>query len=248
MIKKNSLTLLICIVSFSGLLQAADLAPSFKEANQLYADGKFSEAIPIYEKLILSKPSAEVYYNLGNAFFKEGQIGKAILNYERAKRLNPRNPDVRANLAYANHLIEYKIDDQRNWYVRKTIDLVSYFKFEECWLLFLGSYTIFLISLLIALIRKRPLWGRLSAVLLTLMIISACPLLLKFGETGMTSEAVITVKQAEVRYGPSTVDRIAFRLVEGLKVGVDDRKPDWLRIQLRDGRSGWVRGSELSLI
>ena len=247
-LKRAGMTLLICIVSFCGLLYAVKPLQSFQAANQLYADGKFAEAAAIYEKLVESKPSAEIYYNLGNAYFKEKQLGKAILNYERAKRLVPRDGDVRSNLSYAYRLIEYKIEDKRNWYVRQTTHLVGYFKFEECWLLFLGSYSIFLIVLLIAFIRKRPLFGRLSAVLLTLLIISSCPLLLKFGETGMKNEAVVTVKQAEVRYGPSTVDRIAFRLVEGLKVTLHDHKQDWYRIRLLDGRSGWVRDSEINII
>ena len=238
--------LAMTIILLSSNLWAAE--PTFSEANKLYAEGKFSEAAKIYEALAKTKPSAEIYYNLGNAYFKANQIGKAILNYERAKRLAPRDGDVRANLAYVNRLIEYKVEDKRNFYVRQTTRLVSYFKFEECWLLFLASYSIFLIVLLIALIRKHPLFGRLSAVLLTLLIISSCPMLLKFGETGMKNEAVVTVKQAEVRYGPSTQDRIAFRLVEGLKVTLPDHKEDWYRIRLLDGRSGWIRDSEISII
>ncbi len=247
MIKKVLLFSILFAV-LTGNSFAAEPLSSFQEANRLYADGKFSEAAAIYEKLVESKPSAEIYYNLGNVYFKDKQIGKAILNYERAKRFAPRDSDIRSNLSYANHLIEYKIEDKRNWYVRQTTYLVDYFKFGECWLLFLGSYSIFLIVLLIAFIRKRPLFGKLSAVLFTLLIISSCPLLLKFWETGIKNEAVVTVKQAEVRYGPSTVDRIAFRLVEGLKITLHDHKQDWYRIRLLDGRSGWVRDSEINII
>ncbi len=247
MIKK---TLIFCAV-FTGLvgsLWAANPSQPFKEANQLYADGKFAEAISVYQDLVQSKPSAEIYYNLGNAYFKDKQFGNAILNYERAKRLNPRDPDIRSNLSYADRLIEYKVEDKRNWYLHEITDLVGYFKFQECWLLFFTSYSIFLIGLLISFIRRRPLFGTLGATLLSLVILSSFPLLLKFAETGMKDEAIITVKQAEVRYGPSTIDRIAFRLVEGLKVSAHDHKQDWYRIQLRDGRSGWIKDSEMSVI
>ena len=240
--------LLILFLSFCGSSFAADAIQSFQEANQLYSDGKFSEAASIYQKLGQSKPSAEGYYNLANSNFKDKKLGYAILNYERAKRLDPRDPDIRSNLAYANRLIEYKIEDKRNWYFRKITDLVGYFKFEECWLLFLGSYFIFMIVLLVSFLRKRPLFGKAGNFFLTLVIISLFPLLLKFSETGMKDEAIVTVKQAEVRYGPSTVDRIAFRLVEGLKVSVHDHKQDWYRIRLKDERSGWVRDSEVSVI
>ena len=238
----------VIVSSSTKNLSAGEVPKSFQEVNQLYANGKFSEAISAYQNLLKSKTSAEIYYNLGNAYFKDGQIGKAILNYEQAKRLNPRDLDIRSNLTYSNRLIEYKIEDKRGWYLRKISDLISYFRFEECWLLFFVSYSIFLISLLISFVRKRPLLGKINSVLLILVIITFFPLLLKFGESGMNNEAIVTVKQAEVRYGPSTVDRIAFRLVEGLKTTIHDHKQDWYRIRLRDGRSGWVRDSEVSVI
>lgn len=236
------------LIGFGSLLFAEDGVITFQKANQLYADGKYSEAVSSYQDLLKSEKFAEIYYNLGNAHFKDKQIGKAILNYERAKRLDPRDPDIRSNLAYANRLIEYKIEDKRSWYLRKINELISYLRFEECWLLFLGSYSIFLISVLFAFVRKRPLFGKMNNVFLILVIIALFPLLLKFGESGMNQEAIVTAKQAEVRYGPSTVDRIAFRLVEGLKVAIHDHKQDWYRILLRGGRSGWVRESELSVI
>lgn len=242
------LAMTMVVLGICGLLFAAEINQTFQKANQLYADGKYSEAVSSYQDLLKSKKFAEIYYNLGNAHFKDKQIGKAILNYERAERLDPRDPDIRSNLAYANRLIEYKIEDKRSWYLRKINELISYLRFEECWLLFLGSYSIFFISVLIAFVRKCPLFGRINFVFLTLVIFALFPLLLKFGESGMNQEAIVTTKQAEVRYGPSTIDRIAFRLVEGLKAAIHDHKQDWYRIRLRDGRSGWVRESELSVI
>lgn len=235
-------------IGFNSFLFAKEIAPSFQEVNKLYADGKFDQAISDYQDLLKSKKSAEIYYNLGNTYFKDKQIGKAILNYERAKRLDPRDPDIRSNLAYANRLIEYKIEDKRSWYLQKINELISYLRFEECWLLFLSSYSMFLISILIFFLRKRPLFGKVNLILLTFVIVASFPLLLKVGESGMNDEAIVTAKQTEVRYGPSTVDRIAFRLVEGLKVAIHDHKQDWYRIRLRDGRSGWVRDSEMSVI
>ncbi len=242
------LWLVFILFMFARNSFAAGNVQSFKEANQVYADGKYQDAIKTYQEILKSSPSAEVYYNLASAFIKDKQLGNAVLNYERAKRLNPRDPDIRSNLSYMNRLIEYKVEDKRSWYFRTIMDLLGFFRPIECWLLFLGSYSIFLVGLLISMIRRRPLLNKFNTVLLSVVVIALLPLFLKYSETGMKNDAVVTAKQAEVRYGPSTVDRIAFRLVEGLKVSVHDHKQDWSRIKLIDGRTGWVRDSEISVI
>src|SRR5216684_895 len=77
----------------------ASPADEFKAANQLYDAGNFSEAVAAYEKL--EPKTAPVYFNLGNAYFRQDKLGQAILNYERARRLAPRDPDILANLKFA---------------------------------------------------------------------------------------------------------------------------------------------------
>ena len=247
MIKKLwlGLFLLTMLLPFGS---ASPVVDNFQKANELYASGKYSEAVKEYQKVIQASPVAEVFYNLGNAYFKDKQIGNAILNYERAKRLDPRDSDVRSNLIYANQLIEYKIEDKRNWLLRQIAAGADYLRFKECWLLFLGSYFIFTLFLAFSFIRKRLVFGKLGTTLFIILIVCLFPLLLKLSENRMKDEAVITAKQAEARYGPSTLDRIAFRLPEGLKVSVEDSRQDWQRIRLKDGRSAWVRGSEMSII
>ncbi|MBI3999781.1 MAG: tetratricopeptide repeat protein, partial [Candidatus Omnitrophica bacterium] len=187
--------------------------------------------------------------NLGNAYFKSKKLGQAILNYQRAHRLNPRDADVRANLSYVNRLLEYKIDDKRNWFWRKKTELLSYVTLHECWLLALITYFAFVSGLLIALLRRQgPVFGRMGALGLCLALFCSFPLLLKVGEWGMARRGVVTEAQAEVRYAPSSSDRIAFRLVEGLQVSINDEKQEWYRIELTDGRSGWVPQSQVTAI
>ena len=219
----------------------------FGEANQFYRDKNYDEAVRIYEEIAMSGPKAEIYYNLGNSYFKSKKLGLAILNYERARRLRPRDRDVLTNLVYANRLIEYRIEDKRNWYFRKKSELLQFATIEECWALALGAYFLFMVGLFISLARRqRPLFGRLGALAVCLLIFCSVPLLLKLGERGMGRPGIVTEPQAEVRYGPSNSDRIAFRLVEGLKVSLNDEKQDWYRIQLTDGRGGWVPKSQVT--
>lgn len=236
--------------AFSGSAFAvSNVEDQFREANRLYRDGKYAEAARIYEEIAESKPMAEVYYNLGNAYFKDQKLGSAILNYERARRYGPRDRDILANLSYAERLIEYKVEDKRNWYFRKKSEWLKYVSFEECGLLALGAYFLFGSGFLIALLRKkRPLFGTSGALAFAFVVFCLVPLLLKYGEFGRGRRAVVTQAQAEVRYGPSPSDRIAFRLVEGLEISVHDEKQDWYRIQLNDGRSGWVPQSQVTPI
>lgn len=231
------------------IFSASGVVDDFREANQLYRDGKYDEAAKAYEGIAKSKGSFEVYYNLGNAYFKSKKPGLAILNYERARHLKPRDPDVRSNLAYANRLIEYKIEDKRNWYVRKIDSFLHLVTFQECWVSVLGAYFIFVVGLLISLIRrKQPMFGRSGALGLVFVIFCSFPLFLKYGEYGAGRPGIVTEAQVEVRYGPSSSDRIAFRLVEGLEVSLHDEKQDWYRIQLKDGRSGWASQSQVTPI
>jgi len=221
----------------------------FGQANQLYREGKYLEAVNVYEDLIKEKPLAEVYYNLGNAYFKAGKLGLAILNYERARSLKPRDPDILANSSYLTRSIEYKIEDKRNWYQRKISEVLAYVTFEECMFLCFAAYFLFILGLLFSLIfKKQPLFGRMGILALAFIITCSIPLFLKFAESGAGRRSIVTEPQAEVRYGPSTSDRIAFRLAEGLEITLDDEKEDWYRIRLRDGRSGWTAKSQVSPI
>ena len=77
------------------------LTSLFAEANAQYAEGNYIEAANRYEQILAEQPAAEVYYNLGNAYFKQGELAQAILAYERALRLQPSFDDAKHNLQYA---------------------------------------------------------------------------------------------------------------------------------------------------
>src|SRR5262245_41102750 len=98
--------LLVCSrTSMEAASQSGDSA--FESANRLYEQGKFTEAASAYQKLVQSGyASTAVYFNLGNAFFKAGQIGQAVAAYRQAERISPRDPDLRANLQFARNQIQ----------------------------------------------------------------------------------------------------------------------------------------------
>ena len=242
------LTACFGIMLFAASTRAGGL-DDFQNANQLYREEHYQDAARSYESFLKERPSAELYYNLANAYFKDRKLGLAVLNYERALRLAPRDRDSRANLTYANRLIEYEVKDKRPWYLKVLQDGLAKVTLKECLVAALSFYLVFLVVSCLSLVVGTR-W-RLASVwlsLLTLSVFLAAVSFLKFTNSGAGAQAVVTSHKAEVRYGPSKSDRLAFRLSEGLKVTMRDKKQDWFRISLLDGQSGWVAESEVTII
>jgi tetratricopeptide (TPR) repeat protein len=243
------LALALFLLFASSAFSEAVRLDQFQQGNHLYREGKYLDAANVYEGLVENKLFAELYYNLGNAYFKAGKPGLAVLNYERALNLNPRDRDILANLSYVTRLIEYKIEDKRNWYQRKVSQLLRLVTFDECMFISFLAYFVFMAGLVIHLaVKKVPLFEKAGRLALVFVILCSLPLLLKYAESGAGKRGIVTDLQTEVRYGPSGSDRIAFRLAEGLEVILDDEKEDWYRIRLRDGRSGWAVKTEVTAI
>lgn len=222
---------------------------NFHHAVELYRGGKFRESAEAWERLSTSAPRAEIFYNLGNAYFKIGQIGLAVLNYERARKLLPRDRDILANLEFANRAIEYEIKDKSNWYVRQIKKWLRRVTFQECLILALSAYSLFILGFFVAVLRnQKPIFGKAGALAFCLVVFSSVPLVLKISPLGAPQEAVVTQSKAEVRYGPSLNDRLAFRLAEGLKMSVRRKKDEWYLIELSDEQSGWVPKSQVTLV
>ena len=109
------------------------LSTLFADANQQYADGNYAEAASMYEQVLQENPAAEVYYNLGNARFKQGELAQAILAYERCLRLNPRMKDARHNLEFAESRIKDNIRDTNTFFLKKWYLTVRNSLSESTW-------------------------------------------------------------------------------------------------------------------
>lgn len=238
---------------FASFLQApleAASGAAFEQANQLYQEGKFKEASELYSRLAdENRQESSLFYNLGNSWFRAGEIGQAILAYERALRLAPRDPDIRANLAHVRALLEYRVEDKRNWYVRAAEEWLGYFRNEEIFLIVMAVYLIFLLTAFFCLAYRRGMpWGWWRKTLLAVFLVSLGLAGAKHYDSDVMKDAIVTAKEAEVRYGPSVSDQIAFRLGEGLKAYVVDTRRDWSRIVLANHEGGWIKNSDLGLV
>ena len=203
----------------------------FDEGNRRYQEGDYAGAIELYERILESGvESGELHYNLGNAWFRLGALGPAILHYERARRIMPRDGDLRANLALARAL---------------TVDQVT--PLPGFWLFRVARWWVDLLSRPALLAVVTLAW--LTAAAGGVALVFGLSLLVRELEVGRPDEAVIMAEEAAVRSAPADDEALLiFTVHEGTKVRVERRSDEWVEIVLEDGKVGWVRSGRLALI
>ena len=217
----------------------------FEGANKLYEQGKFSEAAATYEKLIQSgQTSAAIFFNLGNAYFKAGQIGRAVVAYRQAERINPRDPDVRANLLFARKQVQGPTFVATRW-----MQWLNHLTTNE-WTLLLTAGLWALILLLI-LLQWRPAWRgslRIYIVLLVLgVVFTAVCLIAVLNQKRRVPIAVVVTRDASVHHGPLEESQMSFVAHDGAELRVLDQKDNWLEVTAGGGRRGWLRRDQVAL-
>ncbi len=243
---RTALSLALAAIALIPLSSRADLsAAAFDAANKLYEEGKFADAASAYEKLTQSgQASAALYFNLGNAFFKSGQIGRAIAAYREAEQITPRDPDLRANLQFARSQTPSPTlapGRWQRWLGRLTLN--------EWTLLAAGALWLWL--LLLALLQWRPalkpaLRGYLYGLAAVGLALSAC-VLFTLRQTRFTRAAIVVTREATVRFGPLAESPTAFTVHDGAELQVLDQKDDWLQVTAGPRRAGWLRRDQTIL-
>jgi len=223
---------------------------NFESANRAYADGKYQEAVALYEQIIQDGfESGEVYFNLGNSFYKLNEIGKSILYFEKASIYLPQDESLNQNLSIARLKVVDKIDSIPKlfieiWWNRATqIFSINVF----CWLtliLFILTLCIISIYLIFTInIFKRLIW--VFSILFFLILILTVGRIYQFE----TSEfGVILINKISVVSEPSLSGTEVFILHEGTKVQVNRRLDGWFEISLADGKTGWLKATSLGMI
>ena len=233
---------------------AGDFARAFEDANRLYEQGKFLEAAAAYDGLIHSgHASAAVYYNLGNAWFKAGQNGRAIAAYRHALRLTPRDPSLHFNLQFVRQRISGDQRDQRTRWER----LFGNVTLNEWTLLTFGAYWI-----LFVLLAVRELRLSLRRILRPYVVCAGAATLLFAACLGMASyvanranDAVVVVPNAVVRRSPLEESAVSYQLPDGSEISVLDskdsmagnRKQAWLQVQGQRG-IGWLHRDDVIVL
>ncbi len=215
----------------------------FSQANAQYQNGNFKDAVADYEKIAAQgNTAAIVYYNLGNAYFRLNQKGKALINYERALEISPRDRDVLWNRNILKSVLPDHIELQDEsltlFWMRKTADL---FSIHEIAAVFGGLLFLFMIiSVLVFLIPQAGKWLAGVRVLLTVLFLLVSALFAVKWLDVKDPKVVVFSKEVYARYGPSEKETKAFLLHEGAEAKVRDETKGWVYISLANKNSGWI--------
>lgn len=234
----------------AALGQPASVA-LYNEANSLYRQGDYPAARERYLQVVDSGvQDSRVYYNLGNACFKAGRIGEAILWYERALRLDPRDADIRANLRFANQLKKDREPAPEGiaaWflgiYLSPTLDELS---------LVFGLLLLAVFGLGVWRLwnreRPRALWRWLLLASSGLMVLAGAFLGARLYRQGQVVEGIVIAAEATARSAPDEAHTAVFVVHEGTRVRLERREGDWVLIHLVTGMGGWLPAAAIALI
>jgi len=211
----------------------------FFKANQAYKDGAYEKAATAYEQLIRrGAVSGSIMYNLGNSYFRMNSPGKAILNYERAKRLMPRDPDLDFNLRYTRDRIEDRIEGTSSFSI---FEWLHTFTMSEIFWSFALINFLFWVALLLRLwIRSE--WSLYTVIGLGLLwIVLGVSSGMKWHQDTHDMRGVVTAPEITIHAGPDKRDTTLFKLHAGAIVICERDEGDWRLIQLTPEKRGWTR-------
>jgi tetratricopeptide (TPR) repeat protein len=243
---------LLLMIANTMVAQTADSL--FVKANNFYKEGKIEQAIETYKKIESQNLiSSELYYNLGNCYYKLNKVGPSIYNYEKALQLDPLNEDVKNNLIFAKRLAIDTIEELPASFLQKFnknyLQKLSYNQWAilVVFLSFLGSILFLLFYFADVPSRKRLYFGTsiFSFLFLIISILITCN---QFTVSKNTIEAIIFSEKTEVKNAPTFNSEDVFTLHEGTKVFVLDGVDNWKKIKLADGKIGWIIADELKLL
>jgi tetratricopeptide (TPR) repeat protein len=249
-------TLVLFLLAFPEMVSGQNSAVmgSFHQGNEYYRAGKYDQAIEKYLHIVRQgyrDPS--LFYNLGNAYFKKGNLGKAILFYEKAKLFLPRDGDIQKNLSFANSMTIDKIGEESPVWLTTVWHSITFFlTLNELTVIFTGIY--FFLSFLgvLAILKKKGMARKIACQLLIffsiLLIFAGGLFLYRIYHLKSSQAGVITSKIVEVKSGPENSLATLFSLHEGTAFSIQQKRGDWSQIMLKNGWSGWVQGKDMEKI
>ena len=244
--------LLLVLTTTMGWAQ--DIDAIFKTGNDHYAQGRYQEAIDAYTRVLdLNHESGALYYNLANANYKLNNIAPTLFYYEKALQLAPTDSQIRNNAAFAENMKIDAIETLPVNAVQRTINKAITLFTADGWavatilfiilfvLSFIGYYFIYDTA------RKRALFA-VASVSLLLAIASISFAYSAFAKAKNDKPAIVFASETDVQSEPSLASTLAFKLHEGTKVQVLEEVNNWYRIQLIDGKTGWLISEDIKLL
>ncbi len=244
-LKISILTLFFLVVASVGSF--ANPSMELQKANELYAKKNYSEAIIIYEKIIAnSNESASLYFNLGNAYFKNGEIEKAIINYERAKRLSPNDEDINFNLELSYSRIADKIEPLPEFIFIKIWNSIVNLLGERGWAITSMVIWFFTFSSLFWFLMTRTILGKKLSFLFFIIFFFSSIIIGIAGYSSLnrlsdSKQGIIFNTNVDVKSSPDEAGQTLFVIHKGTKINMIDKVDGWVKIKLVNGNTGWLR-------
>ena len=243
----------LTVVLVLGVLSAVywavgstSLGTLYNRGNRLYEEGNYSDATAVYNELISSGAfDGYLFYNLGNSYFKGGEIGRAILWYSRAKKLLPRDNDIITNLEFARKVRADKIEDVHLTAVSRVLRaIVLGLNLNELILATFAVYVLAVASLITMIWSRKPflrrITNRTSLVLAVLLSLCLCWVGGRIYYTNHTVECVLMVPQVDAMSGPGDEYTEVMSLHEGAEAQIEESREGWYLVKLPNGLGGWI--------
>lgn len=242
----NLKSLLFLILTLFATNSIAQVETTKAAADQAFVEERYADAIEGYEDILTQEyVSAEVYYNLGNAYFKDGKIAPSILNYERALKLAPKDEDIQFNLKLVNLSVKDRIEEiPQLFFVNWWNAIVSTFSTDGwAWsavisfVLALAGFLLFRLSNEEGMKRLTFYTGVIALLWFSFSIYSAEK---SFNHAVNDNRAVVFASTINAKSSPNEKGKDLFVIHEGLVVKVSDELNGWIRIKLSNGNVGWI--------
>ncbi len=246
---------LLSIVCFGSLkAEESKLNSLWDRANTAYINAKYNRAIILYDS-ILNKgySSHELYYNLGNSYFKKGKIGKSMLYYSRAEVLIPTDKDTKHNIAVVSNYVKDKIDPIPELFFVKWFGTMQVNITSNQWAIIslislatsLGFVLLYLLS---RDLFRRKIGFFIALLMFVIFIFSTSWSITERSNINNPTVAIIMSNAVAVRSSPDDSSKVLFTLHEGTKVDIISSLNVWREIVIADGNKGWVLNSNIETI
>lgn len=226
----------------------------FDQANTLYNEGKFTEALDRYNVILnTDKHSAALYYNIANSHYKLNQIAPAVYYYEKALALKPNDKDIKNNLAFANNMRIDAIDNLPevglSRFVKKVTNSLTFNTWAKVSVVFVILFVMLYLLYYFTLGTGKKRFYFVSSVLSILFAFVALAFTFyNYNLVKKNNPAIVFAQETQVKSEPNLRSDEAFVLHEGTKVQVIDTVNNWNKIKLSDGKTGWIPKDDIKLL
>jgi len=250
---KNLVLIIVLFISSVAFSQTENVV-KFQKGVQDYNKGDYLNAINLFTDIIKNgEHSKQLYFNLGNTYYKLNDIPNSIYYYEKALKLDPNDIDTLNNLAYTQNMLIDKIDVLPSNQLSNILINISNFLSINQWLSFgIISIYIFLLLFILYFLKRdsnsKKKYFTFSSILFCISIVFIVTGVTKFENQKSNTEAIIFDKKIDFRTEPNYRSDVQFNLHEGTKVKLKEELGDWVLVELSNGASGWVELNSIKKI